>query len=441
MKNEEFIKLKNSIARKSVIKILLYSLGAIILFSVLIDGVYNDELADSLASVNRDIYYWCIANKIILLGITYLVIFAIISFFVIRNTSNNMVEIIKAMDQIIKEPEKEVKLSNDLILLESKLNNIRVDLVSNQNKAKEALQKKNDLIMYMAHDLKTPLTSIIGYLTLLTDEKEIPENLQKKYMDIALKKSLRLEELTNQFFDITRYNLQSMPITKQNIDLVFLLEQLVEESYPMLQEKKLECILNKPKAIQFMGDGDKLARAFGNLLKNAINYSYLNTTIKIDIKNNEGIQTIFLNGEDVTDKIRSKEVTALVSQVSAIVEVRLNMVKLQRKLAEGKDVIMEGRDITTYVFPNADVKIYLDADVKERARRRYKENLEKGINMTYEEVLEKIKIRDHNDSNKEIGSLKIAEDAIVIDTTYLTIEQVKEKVADIINKAKGGQQC
>lgn len=98
-----------------------------------------------------------------------------------------MVEIIKAMDQIIKEPEKEVKLSNDLILLESKLNNIRVDLVSNQNKAKEALQKKNDLIMYMAHDLKTPLTSIIGYLTLLTDEKEIPENLQKKYMDIALK--------------------------------------------------------------------------------------------------------------------------------------------------------------------------------------------------------------------------------------------------------------
>ena len=299
MKNEEFIKLKNSIARKSVIKILLYSLGAIILFSVLIDGVYNDELADSLASVNRDIYYWCVANKIILLGITYLVIFAIISFFVIRNTSNNMVEIIKAMDQIIKEPEKEVKLSNDLILLESKLNNIRVDLVSNQNKAKEALQKKNDLIMYMAHDLKTPLTSIIGYLTLLTDEKEIPENLQKKYMDIALKKSLRLEELTNQFFDITRYNLQSMLITKQNIDLVFLLEQLVEESYPMLQEKKLECILNKPKAIQFMGDGDKLARAFGNLLKNAINYSYLNTTIKIDIKEYEDkIEIVFKNKGD-----------------------------------------------------------------------------------------------------------------------------------------------
>ena len=93
-------------------------------------------------------------------------------------------------------------------------------------------------------------------------------------MNIALKKALRVEELTNQFFDITRYNLQSMPITKQNLDLVFLIEQLVEESYPMLQERKLECKLNSPKSISFKGDGDKLARAFGNLLKNAISYSY-----------------------------------------------------------------------------------------------------------------------------------------------------------------------
>lgn len=291
--------MKNSIARKSVIKIILYSLGAILLLSILIDGIFNDELADSLANVNREIYYWCVANKIILLGITYLGIFAIISFIVIRNTSNNMIEIIQAMDQIMKEPDKEVKLPNDLILLESKLNNIRVDLVTNQNKAKEAVQKKNDLIMYMAHDLKTPLTSIIGYLTLLTDEKEIPKDLQEKYMNIALKKSLRVEELINQFFDITRYNLQSMPITKQKIDLVFLLEQLVEESYPMLQEKKLECILNKPKTIQLMGDGDKLARAFGNLLKNAISYSYSNTTITIHVKEDENkIQIVFRNKGD-----------------------------------------------------------------------------------------------------------------------------------------------
>ena len=107
----------------------------------------------------------------------------------------------------------------------------------------------------------------------------------------------------------------------------------------------------------------------------------ISENINMKIENNNGFQTIFLNEEDVTEKIRSKEVTELVSQVSSIVEVRLNMVKLQRKLAEGKDVIMEGRDITTYVFPNANVKIYLDADVEERAKRRYKENLEKVVEL------------------------------------------------------------
>lgn len=162
----------------------------------------------------------------------------------------------------------------------------------------------------------------------------------------------------------------------------------------------------------------------------------ISETIKIDIKNNEGIQTFFLNGEDVTDKIRSKEVTALVSQVSAIVEVRLNMVKLQRELAEGKDVIMEGRDITTYVFPNADVKIYLDASEEERARRRLLEMQEKGIDITYEEVLDNIRKRDYNDKHKEIGALKLAPDSIVIDTTNMTIEEVEEKVIQIIEEKR-----
>ena len=154
--------------------------------------------------------------------------------------------------------------------------------------------------------------------------------------------------------------------------------------------------------------------------------------IHIDMKNEQGVQKVYLNNEDVTSEIRSKEVTKIVSQVSSIVEVRLAMVEVQRNLAKGKDVIMEGRDITTYVFPNADVKSYLDADEEERAKRRYKEIQEKGIEMTYEEVLKNIQIRDKNDKEKEIGALKIAEDAIYIDTTNLTIEEVKEKVKEII---------
>ena len=159
--------------------------------------------------------------------------------------------------------------------------------------------------------------------------------------------------------------------------------------------------------------------------------------INIDMENECGEQTIFLNGEDVTKEIRTMEVTSIVSQISSIKEVRFAMVDVQRNLAKGKDVIMEGRDITTYVFPNADVKIYMDADEEERARRRYEENKAKGMNTTYEEVLENIRKRDKNDKEKEIGALKIAEDAIYIDTTKLTIEEVKEKVKNIIEEKRG----
>ena len=159
--------------------------------------------------------------------------------------------------------------------------------------------------------------------------------------------------------------------------------------------------------------------------------------IHIDMKNENGEQTIFLNNKDVTKEIRTKEVTKIVSQVSSIKEVRFAMVDVQRNLAQGKDIIMEGRDITTYVFPNADVKIYLDAQETERAKRRYKEMQENGIDMTYEEVLKNIQIRDKNDREKEIGALKIADDAIYVDTTNLCIEEVTEKVKRIILEKRG----
>ena len=158
--------------------------------------------------------------------------------------------------------------------------------------------------------------------------------------------------------------------------------------------------------------------------------------IKIELKQEKGKQKVFLDGEDVTEKIRSKEVTKMVSQVSSIKEVRLAMSGLQRKMAEGKEVIMEGRDIGTYVFPLADVKIYLDADVEERAKRRYKQNQEKGIDMSYDEILENIKKRDENDKNKEIGALKVATDAVVIDTTNMTIKEVVSKIEKIIKAKK-----
>ena len=155
--------------------------------------------------------------------------------------------------------------------------------------------------------------------------------------------------------------------------------------------------------------------------------------MNIEFKKIENEEKVFLNGKDVTKEIRSKEVNKIVSQVSHIPEIRENMVDFQRKIAEGKNVIMEGRDIGTNVFPNADVKIYLDATPEERAKRRMKQNEERGIESNYEEILENIKLRDHNDKTSNVAPLKKAEDAIYVDTSNLTIEEVTKKIIEIIN--------
>ena len=151
----------------------------------------------------------------------------------------------------------------------------------------------------------------------------------------------------------------------------------------------------------------------------------------LDIKfDNE--QKTWLNGEDVSKEIRSKEVTAIVSQLSSIVKVREIMVDLQRKMANNDNVIMEGRDITTVVFPNADFKFYLDASVEERANRRFKQNEEAGINTSMEEITQNIKMRDYNDMNKPVGALKRTDDQIYIDSTNMSIDEVVNFIIDKI---------
>lgn len=155
--------------------------------------------------------------------------------------------------------------------------------------------------------------------------------------------------------------------------------------------------------------------------------------IKIELKQDG---SVLLDDKDVTKEIREEKVTSYVSQVSHILEVRLAMVDLQRKMSEGKDVILEGRDIGTNVFPNADVKIYLDASVDERVKRRVKQNKEKGIDIPEEEVRKNIIFRDENDKNSDVGPLKQAEDAIYIDTSNLSINQVVRKISKIVKKGK-----
>jgi len=157
--------------------------------------------------------------------------------------------------------------------------------------------------------------------------------------------------------------------------------------------------------------------------------------VDVDIcYNDNGTQAIMLNGEDVSDKIRTLEVSQGASDVAVIPEVRIKLVELQRQIASAHDVVMDGRDIGTYVLPDATVKIFLTATPEDRARRRMEEMLAKGEEVSFENVLRDVNYRDKNDSSREFAPLKQAEDAIVLDTTGNELEESIRLVIDTIRE-------
>lgn len=161
--------------------------------------------------------------------------------------------------------------------------------------------------------------------------------------------------------------------------------------------------------------------------------------INIEFKKEGEQDLVYLDGENVSKEIRENAVNKQVSQVSHVIEIRNSITEFSRKIAEGKEVIMEGRDIGTNVFPKADIKIYLDATPEERAKRRLKQNEEKGIHIPYKEILENIKFRDHNDKTSSVAPLKQAEDAIYIDSSQMPIEEVTNRIIQIIREKRGVQ--
>ena len=165
--------------------------------------------------------------------------------------------------------------------MEEKLNQVKDRLEARAKEAKEAEQRKNDLVVYLAHDIKTPLTSVIGYLSLLDETPDMPCAQRAKYVHITLEKATRLEGLIIEFFEITRYNLQTVPLKKEPIDLSYMLVQMADEAYPQLAAlgKRVEVCAGEDMAVY--GDADKLARVFNNILKNAISYSEPQSVIEI----------------------------------------------------------------------------------------------------------------------------------------------------------------
>ena len=177
------------------------------------------------------------------------------------------------------------KLPPQLNEMENQLNFIMSNVRKSRQEADEAIQRKNDMIVYMAHDLKTPLTSVIGYITLVKDEDRLPSDIRKKYLGVAMKKAERLEDLINEFFEVARYNFTQMVLEYSTVNLTVMVEQLLYEFKPVFDKKGLSYNADIEPDIMVMCDIEKIERVFDNLFRNVVNYSYENTVIKISLKN------------------------------------------------------------------------------------------------------------------------------------------------------------
>lgn len=233
---------------------------------------------------------------LLFLGILIIIGGTAITYYFMGRPLRYLDEVISASEQLAHPTDEQIILSEAMKQVQDELNHVRETALLNAQLAKEAEQRKNDLIVYLAHDLKTPLTSVIGYLTLLHDEKQISEPLREKYVSISLEKAEHLEHLINEFFDITRFNLSHITLQYSTINLARLFEQLIFEFQPMLSEKQLQCRLNMPPDLMLRCDADRMQRVFDNLLRNAVFYSFEQSTIKITVLQNDGETSIeFLN--------------------------------------------------------------------------------------------------------------------------------------------------
>lgn len=228
------------------------------------------------------IYRLAFYNNIEVITLIVILVFLVIIYkFSIYRFTKYFDEVSAGMDRLAEESNDEITLSPELDFMENKLNQIKNNLEKQKKAALDAEQRKNDLVVYLAHDIKTPLTSVIGYLSLLDEAPDMPPEQKAKYVGITLEKAYRLEQLINEFFEITRFNLQTIVLNKEKINLLFMLQQMADEFYPMLTPQGKQVLVNVPDGLTLWGDADKLARVFNNILRNATAYSYENSVIDI----------------------------------------------------------------------------------------------------------------------------------------------------------------
>ncbi|OMC64882.1 vancomycin resistance histidine kinase VanS [Paenibacillus sp. FSL H7-0326] len=301
---DDFRKLKNKIITQILLTAVLTAIIGFAAKNILIDGVLEAPFADAFirfAEVVLNIEYKTAVqlyylifqqNKDLILGIFFILLLFLIFYWTLSRATHYFNEINRSMDKLVEESDEPITLSPELEVVERKMNLVKDTLKKRMKDAQEAEQRKNDLVVYLAHDIKTPLTSIIGYLSLLDEAQDMPMEQKAKYVNITLEKAYRLEQLINEFFDITRFNLQKIILEQMDISLSMMLMQIADEFHPMLAEHELTVSVQVDEQLTLHGDPDKLARVFNNIMKNAIHYSYSGTNVAVTAVKQQGAVVI-----------------------------------------------------------------------------------------------------------------------------------------------------
>ena len=234
-------------------------------------------------------WYWRVIgnNKDFFLVIGFLCLFSLFFYAALLKMVKYLNQVETGIDNIVLDSADSIHMITELKPIETRLNEIKQILKKQEQEVIEGEKKKNDLIVFLAHDLKTPLTSIVAYLTMLDSYQDMPEEERQRYTHIALEKSIRLGELISEFFEITKFNLQDIVLEPVELNLSMMLEQLADELYGVLREKNLTCEVEAAEDMVVYGDADKLARVFDNILRNAVSYCYPNTKIRIQAEMTE----------------------------------------------------------------------------------------------------------------------------------------------------------
>lgn len=311
---------KNKLLKKTfinfVIKILVWSICmplGIFLLAVLIDRLSFQWLYDISPEVynNFSEFFYSITDlrtSIIPILIIWVIGILVLLYRLLKKVFGYIDEVGKATEDLVNKDVEYIELPDELEEIKNRMNHLKRESEKNEKLAKENEEKKDELIVYLAHDIKTPLTSMIGYLSILDEIDDMPKKKQKNYISIALDKSYRLEDLINELFDVARFNSEKIVLEKEELNLNLMLEQIIDDFYPTLRELNKSIKLNYNESIGINGDPDKLSRVFNNLIKNAISYSKEESEVVINLKkdNNNAIVEVINKGKQISKEKLSK---------------------------------------------------------------------------------------------------------------------------------------